>query len=204
MWYQELDIHTHICIYIYVYIRLSIRLSTLTSVANDLLYDALRLDNELSALVATCSSRSVSEVQINHSGLQNPFITSKIPWRISLVMPIQLTIQRRSCYKYSRWLTYLGLTNAICHKGNTGTQGKMIWSPTWHPRILEIIGLTRNEEKLKHAFCVYMSKRAWWLLCCCCFFFFVFFFLIPTHENAFFILKRVLSLRWFPTTWSPL
>ena len=41
-------------------------------VANDLLNDALRLDNELSALAATCSLRSVSKVQINHLGLQNP------------------------------------------------------------------------------------------------------------------------------------
>ena len=37
-----------------------IRLSTLRPVANDLLNDALRLDNELSALAATCSLRSVS------------------------------------------------------------------------------------------------------------------------------------------------
>ena len=49
-----------------------IRLSTLRPVANDLLNDALRLDNELSALAATCSLRSVSKVQINHLGLQNP------------------------------------------------------------------------------------------------------------------------------------
>ena len=39
-----------------------IRLSTLTSVANDLLNDALRLDNELSALAATRSLQSVSKV----------------------------------------------------------------------------------------------------------------------------------------------
>ena len=50
----------------------SIRLSTLRPVANNLLNDALRLDNELSALAATCSLRSVSKVQINHFGLQNP------------------------------------------------------------------------------------------------------------------------------------
>ena len=49
-----------------------IRLSTLRPVANDLLNDALRLDNELSALAATCSLRSMSKVQINHLGLQNP------------------------------------------------------------------------------------------------------------------------------------
>ena len=49
-----------------------IRLSTLRPGANDLLNDALRLDNELSALAATCSLRSVSKVQINHLGLQNP------------------------------------------------------------------------------------------------------------------------------------
>ena len=49
-----------------------IRLSTLRPVGNDLLNDALRLDNELSALAATCSLRSVSKVQINHLGLQNP------------------------------------------------------------------------------------------------------------------------------------
>ena len=49
-----------------------IELSTLRPVANDLLNDALRLDNELSALAATCSLRSVSKVQINHLGLQNP------------------------------------------------------------------------------------------------------------------------------------
>ena len=41
------------------------RLSTLRPVANELLNDALRLDNELSALAATCSLRSVSKVQIN-------------------------------------------------------------------------------------------------------------------------------------------
>ena len=46
----------------------SIRLSTLRPVANDLLNDALRLDNELSALTLW----SVSKVQINHLGLQNP------------------------------------------------------------------------------------------------------------------------------------
>ena len=51
---------------------LHIRLSTLRPVANDLLNDALRLDNELSALAATCSLRSVSKVQINHLGLQTP------------------------------------------------------------------------------------------------------------------------------------
>ena len=50
----------------------SIRLSTLRPVANDLLNDALRLDNELSALAATCSLWSVSKVQKNHLGLQNP------------------------------------------------------------------------------------------------------------------------------------
>ena len=50
----------------------TIRLCTLRPVANDLLNDALRLDNELSALAATCSLRSVSKVQINHLGLQNP------------------------------------------------------------------------------------------------------------------------------------
>ena len=58
-------------------------LSTLRPVANDLLNDALRLDNELSALAATCSLRSVSKVQINHLGLQNPFYNRKIPWRVS-------------------------------------------------------------------------------------------------------------------------
>ena len=60
-----------------------IRLSTLKPVANDLLNDALRLDNELSALAATCSLRSVSKVQINHLGLQNPLLNRKIPWRVS-------------------------------------------------------------------------------------------------------------------------
>ena len=45
------------------------RLSTFMSVANDLLNDAFRLDNELSALAATWS---LSKVQINHLGLQNP------------------------------------------------------------------------------------------------------------------------------------
>ena len=50
----------------------NIRLSTLGPVANDLLNDALWLDNELSALAATCLLRSVSKVQINHLGLQNP------------------------------------------------------------------------------------------------------------------------------------
>ena len=49
-----------------------IRLSTLRPVANDLLNYSLRLDNELSALAATCSLRSVSKVQIYHLGLQNP------------------------------------------------------------------------------------------------------------------------------------
>ena len=49
-----------------------LRLSTLRPVANDLLNGALRLDNELSVLAATCSLRSVSKVQINHWGLQNP------------------------------------------------------------------------------------------------------------------------------------
>ena len=53
-------------------LRDEIELSTLRPVANDLLNDALRLDNELSALAATCSLRSVSKVQINHMGLQNP------------------------------------------------------------------------------------------------------------------------------------
>ena len=57
-----------------------IRLSTLRPVANDLLNDALRLDNELSALAATCSLWSVSKVQINHLGLQNPLWNRKIPW----------------------------------------------------------------------------------------------------------------------------
>ena len=51
---------------------LLIWLSTLRPVANDLLNDAFQLDNELSALAATCSLRSVSKVQINHLGLQNP------------------------------------------------------------------------------------------------------------------------------------
>ena len=50
----------------------SIRLSTLASVASDLLNDAPRLDNELSPLAATCALRSVSKVQINHLGPQNP------------------------------------------------------------------------------------------------------------------------------------
>ena len=36
------------------------------------LNDALQLDNELSALAAMCLLRSVSKVQINHLGLQNP------------------------------------------------------------------------------------------------------------------------------------
>ena len=64
---------------------MSIRLSTLTSVASDLLNDALRLDNELSALAATCSLRSVSKVQINHLGLQDPLWNRKIQWRVSKV-----------------------------------------------------------------------------------------------------------------------
>ena len=50
----------------------TIRLSTLASVASDLLNDAPRLDNELSVLTATCALRSVSKVQINHLGPQNP------------------------------------------------------------------------------------------------------------------------------------
>ena len=54
------------------FVGIPIWLSTLGPVANDLLNDALRLDNELSALAATCSLRSVSKVQINHLGLQNP------------------------------------------------------------------------------------------------------------------------------------
>ena len=54
----------------------TVRLSTLMSVANDLLNDALRLDNELSALATTCSLRSVSKVQINGS--------TRISWRIVL------------------------------------------------------------------------------------------------------------------------
>ena len=56
----------------WIVIWIEIRLSTLRPVANDLFNDALRLDNELSALAATCSLRSVSKVQINHLGLQNP------------------------------------------------------------------------------------------------------------------------------------
>ena len=54
------------------WVILVIRLSTLMSVANDLLNDAFWLDNELSALAAKCSSLSVSKVQINHLELQNP------------------------------------------------------------------------------------------------------------------------------------
>ena len=61
----------------------TIRLSTLTSVASDLLNDALRLDNELSTLAATCSLRSVSKVQINHLGLQDPLWNRKIQWGVS-------------------------------------------------------------------------------------------------------------------------
>ena len=45
-----------------------IRLSTLRPVANDLVNDALRLDNEPSALAATCLLRSVSKVQIPGGG----------------------------------------------------------------------------------------------------------------------------------------
>ena len=41
----------------------TICLSTLTSVANYLLNDALRLDNDLSALATMCSSWSVSKLQ---------------------------------------------------------------------------------------------------------------------------------------------
>ena len=52
--------------------------------ANDLLYDAPRLDNELSTLAATCPAGSVSEVQINHSRHQNHLWNCKIPWRVSL------------------------------------------------------------------------------------------------------------------------
>ena len=49
-----------------------ILLSTLTSVASDLLNDALRLDNELSAWAATCSLRSVTEVTTKASGRHIP------------------------------------------------------------------------------------------------------------------------------------
>ena len=63
----------------------SIRLSTLASVASDLLNDALRLENDLPALAATCSLRSVNKVQINHLGLQDPLWNRKIQWRVSKV-----------------------------------------------------------------------------------------------------------------------
>ena len=51
---------------------MAILLSTLTSVASDLLNDALRLDNELSAWAATCSLRSVTEVTTKASGRHIP------------------------------------------------------------------------------------------------------------------------------------
>ena len=72
-----------------------IRLSTLRPVTNDLLNDALWLDNELSALAATCSLRSVSKVQINHLGLSTEsFIKSQnaMACILSFVERIQLKI----------------------------------------------------------------------------------------------------------------
>ena len=79
----------------------NIRLSTLPSLDNDLLKDALRLDNELSAWVTMCLSQSVREVQTDHLG-----------WILSFVMQIQLKILHakqkvsvflKSCQKISKW-----------------------------------------------------------------------------------------------------
>ena len=49
-----------------------ILLSTLTSVANDLLNVTLQLDNELSAWATTCSWRWVRELQTNNMGSKIP------------------------------------------------------------------------------------------------------------------------------------
>ena len=98
-----------------------IRQTTLTSVANGLLNDALRLDNDLSALAATCSSRSVSEVQMNHSGAPGAHFTNDfsivitIRWKIVYVAIYFLAIT--SLHRFAHPTT----AQLFCHVKNIVT-----------------------------------------------------------------------------------
>ena len=83
-------------------------LPTLTSVASDPLnIDAIRLDNELSAWAAMCSSRSVTEVTTKASGLH-------IPWKMANFHGVYLKFGCMDSSEFFLW--YSKKCFSYCHK----------------------------------------------------------------------------------------